>query len=426
MPSDQVLNGATQAAELQVERILRSETFRNAEGLRRLLQFLAERLAAGEADHLKEYSVGVDGLGKPPDYDPRQDSTVRLQVGRLRLKLAEYYMSEGRLDPLIIELPKGHFKLKITPRETVPGADTPAADPARPGRRWLYALGALAAVSFVWAAIATVQLVRQPAAAPPGWTPALEQLWQPFASSSRPVLIAIEDPPFVQFAGYGAYREMALNRWEDIEKSPRVAEIRKLLGNPEISPSYYYAPVGEVSAAFLLGRFLGPRVRAVSLSGFRDLSWHHLASNNVVYVGASVFFLDRFQDLPVQVDFDHTASGVTNARPRSGELEFYPEQGIGDVSPTGERYALVTHIPGPAGGGEIISFTSMRTTGRQGAVQWFIDPANAADLVRRMKRPDGTLPPYYQVLLRVKFKDNVPIETSYVLHHELTARREAP
>lgn len=425
MPSDQALNPA-QATELQVERILRSETFRNAEGLRRLLQFLAERLTAGNADQLKEYSVGVDGLGKPPDYDPRQDSTVRLQVGRLRLKLAEYYMSEGRHDPLIIELPKGHFKLKVTPRQDAAGSDPSASELAPPARRWIYVLGALAAASSLWAAVATVQLVRRPPGASPAWTPALEQLWQPFVSSGRPVLIAIEDPPFVQFEGYGAYREMGLNRWADIEKSPRVAEIRKLLGNPAISPSYYYAPVGEVSAAFLLGRFLGPRVQAVSLTGFRDLSWHHLASNNVVYVGASVFFLDRFQDLPVQVDFDHTASGVTNARPQPGELDFYPEQGMGDVSPTGERYALVTHIPGPAGGGEITSFTSMRTTGRQGAVQWFTDPANAVDLVNRMRKPDGTLPAYFQVLLRVKFKDNVPIETSYVLHHELAARRAAP
>jgi hypothetical protein len=43
-----------------------------------------------------------------------------------------------------------------------------------------------------------------------------------------------------------------------------------------------------------------------------------------------------------------------------------------------------------------------------------------------MKKSNGTLPQYYQVLLRVKFKDNVPIETSYVLHHELTARKAAP
>ena len=62
----------------------------------------------------------------------------------------------------------------------------------------------------------------------------------------------------------------------------------------------------------------------------------------------------------------------------------------------------------------------MRTTGRLGAVQWFTDATHAAELVQKMKGRDGLLPRYYQVLLKVKFKDNVPIETAYVLHHELT------
>src|SRR5215468_6291835 len=90
----------------QVERILHSEIFRNAEGLRRLLRFLAERTAAGEADQLKEYTFGVDGLGKPATYDTHHDAAVRIQVGRLRQKLAEYYSNEGRDAPFVVELPK--------------------------------------------------------------------------------------------------------------------------------------------------------------------------------------------------------------------------------------------------------------------------------------------------------------------------------
>jgi hypothetical protein len=105
----------SEATEAQIDRILRSETFRSAEALRKLLRFLADRLAAGDADQLKEYSVGIDGLGKPADYDPRQDSTVRIQVGRLRHKLAEFYRSEGLNDPYVVEIPKGHFKLSVTP-----------------------------------------------------------------------------------------------------------------------------------------------------------------------------------------------------------------------------------------------------------------------------------------------------------------------
>src|SRR5205823_640006 len=80
----------------EIKRILHSQTFRNAEVLRVLLRFLGEKSMSGEADQLKEYTIGIDALGKPSTYDPRQDSGVRIQVGRLRQKLAEYYRLEGK------------------------------------------------------------------------------------------------------------------------------------------------------------------------------------------------------------------------------------------------------------------------------------------------------------------------------------------
>jgi hypothetical protein len=67
--------------QAEIERILHSDTFRNSDVLRRLLRFLADKTISGEADQLKEYAIGIDALGKPSTYDPRQDSVVRIQVG---------------------------------------------------------------------------------------------------------------------------------------------------------------------------------------------------------------------------------------------------------------------------------------------------------------------------------------------------------
>jgi hypothetical protein len=413
---------ASHAAEMQVDRILKSDTFRNAEALRKLLRFLADKLASGDADQLKEYAVGVDGLGKPADYDPRQDSTVRIQVGRLRNKLADFYRTEGLNDPYIVEIPKGHFKLSVTARPFPVQAPEPEVDLHRTPIVLLWGLAAALVLAITWAAVVSFQLHKEQeesAVFRAMWTPGLETLWGPFLSAQRPVILAIEDPPFAQFAGYGVYREMPLNSWADIEKSPRIAQIRKLLGNPAMSPSYYYAPVGEVSAAFLLGRFLGPRVPALSLSVVRDLSWQQLASHNVIYVGASVFFTDRFNSLPASIDFDYVRGGIKDAHPGPGEQEFYPEEAQ-NASESGELYAIVTHVPGPSGSGDVTSFTSMRTPSRLGAVQWFTDANHASELVAKMKNASGHMPRYYQVLLRVKYKDSVPTQTSYVLYHDLS------
>ena len=70
-----------------------------------------------------------DALGKPATYDPRQDAAVRLHASRLRQKLDDYYRNEGKSDSLIVELPKGRFKMAWHPRdvETLPVAPRPRA-----------------------------------------------------------------------------------------------------------------------------------------------------------------------------------------------------------------------------------------------------------------------------------------------------------
>src|SRR5579875_1387324 len=112
----ETVSSEIESVQGQVERVLHSEEFRGSEVLRRLLRFLAEKSASGEADDLKEYTVAIEGLGKPSTYDPRHNSAVRIQVGRLRQKLADYYRTEGLEDTLIIDIPKGRFKLKCEVR----------------------------------------------------------------------------------------------------------------------------------------------------------------------------------------------------------------------------------------------------------------------------------------------------------------------
>src|ERR1700739_436320 len=99
----------TEQCEEQVRKILQSATFRNATTLQQLLQFLATKSTTGSNDALKEYTIGVEALGRKQDFDPKIDPIVRVQSHRLRLKLKEYYEAEGRQDPIIIQIPKGHY-----------------------------------------------------------------------------------------------------------------------------------------------------------------------------------------------------------------------------------------------------------------------------------------------------------------------------
>ena len=69
---DRPMTEEEQATSDQVRIVLESAAFRNAPALRRLLKFLTDKLIAGEADQLKEYSIGVDALGKAETFDPKK------------------------------------------------------------------------------------------------------------------------------------------------------------------------------------------------------------------------------------------------------------------------------------------------------------------------------------------------------------------
>lgn len=93
----------------QLNRILASKAFRQADRLKRFLTFIVEETLAGRSERLKEFVVGVEVFGKDTSFDPGNDPIVRVQARRLRAQLARYYHEEGQSDELLIELPKGGY-----------------------------------------------------------------------------------------------------------------------------------------------------------------------------------------------------------------------------------------------------------------------------------------------------------------------------
>ena len=425
------------ALDEQVSRIVQSEEFRSSETLRRLLLYLSEKVRIGDADHLKEYTVAIEGLGKPVSYDPQHNSAVRIQVGRLRQKLADYYRGEGKHDSVLVELPKGRFRLLWEHREIqeastlpfTPGAVSQSVWAAGPvqARRWT-GLFSIALAGLVLLTVCAVLLARvlypseAQLRASQGWTPALEALWSPMLNSKHPLIVSIEDPLFVELrSSPGAYfRDRSLNKWEDVQQSPIVRKMKESIASSDMQPSRYYTAFGEVEASFILGRLLGRSVPTFSIVKTSQLSWQQLADDNVVFIGVENLFFEQTSGLPIQPKLIPVMNGIQNPQPGPGEPRLFADQYSTAPTEQGTTYALITHLPGPLGTTDVESFTSNRSAGYVGAVQWFTDPAFAKLLTDKLKMiGDGQIPRYYQVVLRIRFKDDVPIETTYVLSRKL-------
>ena len=94
----------------ELERILAASVFANAEKMKSFLRFVVLETLAGRGDHLNEALVGMEVYSGGEAFDPRMDSTVRVEAGRLRAKLREFYESRGDRGRFRIEIPKGTYK----------------------------------------------------------------------------------------------------------------------------------------------------------------------------------------------------------------------------------------------------------------------------------------------------------------------------
>jgi len=379
-----------EANQTQVQRIIQSKAFRTSEVHRNLLHYLAEKSLSGTADSLKEYTVGLDVFAKPASYDPRQESVVRMHVARLRQKLAEYYRTEGVKDGVIVDLPKGGFKVTFETREVAPEpvVALPEEVPA-PKPRWHKEkiLGGLVLFFVLCVAILGNELWREKTTFVDrtprisSLPPELQELWGPLLGSNRPLMICL------------------------------AAE------NGPVSS-------GTANGAFLLGQFLSDRKDNVLLTSSGQLAMPEVLMDNVIFLGPvsgnrQVQALSKGQPLVLEPD------GIRNLSPQPGEPAFIPDQPAGAREGTEETHALITHVPGLYGNGDILYLSGNQISSTLAAVRALTDPTLARVLVSKLRSPDGSAPRFYQMVLRVQSMDSMPIDISYMFHRDLSARGPA-
>ena len=98
-----------EAERAEVELLLSSKKFAKTNNIGRFLGFVCEKYFEGSTSEIKEYSIAVEALGRPPDFDPQVDCIVRVTAHNLRKQLELYYATEGASHPVYVCLPAGHY-----------------------------------------------------------------------------------------------------------------------------------------------------------------------------------------------------------------------------------------------------------------------------------------------------------------------------
>jgi hypothetical protein len=404
-----VPDGVTvEAIQAEVDRILASETFAHAERLRRFLRFTVEQAVRG--DPLKEHLVGVKVFDREPSYDPRVDPIVRVEAGRLRSKLREYYGTQGRDDPILVDFPKGSYVPAFARKRPVL--------PIRREGKNLALLGALAvAVAACYWGVTQARearFLRRELEAGRRLSPDFVPIWGSFFAAGSETFVVFGSPMF--FAGgqdSGLFLRLSwLNEPEAVASDPGWRKLQERLGALS-GPRYDYALMGDAVAVQRLTAFFGGAARRLTALPSHQAAWETIRDGNIIFLGAPRM-LPLLKSLPVQRDFEWDPShNILNRRPQQGEEATYSTPSHWDKM----TYAVVACLPGLRPGRDVMLLTAHSAPGSLAAVDYLTRADSARALAEKLRLSEPGSRRHFELLLRVFVDKGMPVKTEYVTHH---------
>lgn len=438
--------------------MLSSRVLHGSESLRAFLKFVVLNSLDNGNSGLKEYTIATEVFGRGPTYDSRSDSVVRVQAGRLRSKLQEYYRSEGIGDRILIDLPKGHYapvlayaqpRIQTQIPEQVAAIAKPALEEAD-GEATASGKGDFSRIfsfspfktasAILGVAVLSLTLVslnyrsdnerlkKQLATLGTDRLADAPSVWQPLLKSSDPLMVAFSN---VLFEGTAETGMRLLEPLDTPVKGAGGPGLERV--DPDSNASAlteHYTGIGEAMGLYMLSSFLSRTNRPFRVKRSLLVTWDDLTAGNIVFLGspAENYLL---RDLPQHQDFvfgivkdgvDKPTFGIINTKPAPGEQKFYVASQEGPSrSQISEDYALISMLRGLDERHRIFVLAGITTFGTQAAAQYVSEPQYADDLLSHLtaSAPGGQQPAYYQALVKVKVNGGVPVQLTYVTHHAL-------
>lgn len=405
----------------QIEKIAASPHLNGSTALCRLLRFLASEAVINPGVAVKEYRIATELFHRPMEFDPKLDSTVRVQTARLRSKLAEYYSGEGAADDVVVEMPKGSYLLtyhhKLAAADGLAHRDSPSlpveirrvAEPERLSAKWRWGIGvALASlvVALAFAAILynraeqEISAMLRAEGVHPGDLATLRHFWAPMLHGPEEPIVIFSNAEFT-------------GRPETGMRYLTATDSREAMLD-------HYTGVGEVVAVHELDHVFTALRLPLRVKRGRLLSLDDAKTHDLIFVGSSAENL-ALLDFPVSKDFvfrrveEGPRRGdiaVVNVSPKEGEEARY----LADrAMPIDDDYAVIAvqKNDNPSAPARIL-MAGTTTMGTEAAVEFACDPARIRELLGRVSgSSDADVRPF-EAVLQVKVSKGVPVHSQIV------------
>jgi hypothetical protein len=356
----QVSEAGKREVEEVLERILRSGAFASSARSREFLEFVVKQ-SLHQPTSLNERRIAAEVFGKT-DFNPTEDSAVRVKTVEVRRRLARYYAEEGTADRVRIELPSGSYAAVFN----WPSSDSmPQPSLGRPRVRRMIAAAAGLAVVAVCAAGLYARF---------GGESVEDRFWKPVLRGSSVVSLCV---PFrLSCEGCFTYAPPIAGPPDEPVPSPDAARTSP----PFPGMTMPLIGMGDALGLARLTALCAAKGVQYQIKTSNELTFSDLRQQPAVILGWR-WSRNVSEELPFT--FEARTGSVIDRRDPTRK---WPRVGLLSGQGPGEEHAIIARLRYWNGGQPLILGAGSTTFGTQAAAEFLTTPALLETLTEKLPK----------------------------------------
>lgn len=402
--------------EREVKTLCSSGALGRSDSYNRLLQYLADQYISGKIP--KQTEIATDVFGKDSNFDPSQESLVRVYVHNLRQKLKAYYSQANGPGNYRLKIPKGEYRLDVVPTKNSVKKNDPSHSVNQKRKIFIFTTIVLFAFfsSLVFRPWQDNSTIHEQVATTP--------LWSSILTDQIPIVVVVGD--YYIFGELNEtlnisrlIREFSINSAQDLSEFA--------LNNTEAANNYInldltYLPIATAFALKDILRIVYTSEKPIRITSMSELDGIDLRSSHILYIGyiSGLDKLMKFVFASSSLTVGDTYDELMNLK--TGE-EYISGAGI----PIGGQgnyfdYGLLSMFPGPSGN-QFIVVAGARDEGLMHTAYSVTDPTHVETIGKLLVDIGPDIAPSLEILYEVTGFDRMSLNGTLIHSAQLDQQR---
>ncbi|WP_282133999.1 hypothetical protein [Seonamhaeicola maritimus] len=388
-----------------LEKIISSKSFGKSSTYANLLRYLVDSTLNKNVP--KETTIASEIFGRT-DFDPSQNTLVRVYVYNLRKKLEAFYKNEGKDEKKVLKIPKGSYEVLLIDRKS--------ENKLQKENKFKPILISVISLLLISVFLNLLQLKSNKHSSPVQES----KLWNGLLSKEQALTVAIGDLFIYEEIdtisnSIKTIRNATVNSLSEFESLTTENESNHIAYQPS---EYTFLIYNSALWIKDLTNIFTENDKNFTVRNMARFNPKALQDGDFVVLGMIKTF-GLFRDYTETTAFPYnTELDAIIYTDKDGQTK--PLRPFGDPNEYHTDYGIIMKIPG-SNSNDIYLFGGIWDTGASQSLKYFTDENLLTELEKQMQSKFGNIPEYYEVLFEVKGIDRMELNPTILEINTKTA-----